>query len=554
MENIKRKSISIAMCAISIFGSNALYAKTLAQDNMKERFIIKLNPEYMLNELGKTQYLHKDMNEAKVTVIESFASKAGLTLTKRLIQQDAMVAYLTQSELKALKANHSVKFIEGDPKRYLQSESIPYGISLIQANQLPDVGAANRKVCIMDTGYTLGHPDLPHANITGDDGYGEFDSGNWFEDGHGHGTHVAGTIAAIGGNDLGVVGVNPSGELGLHIVKVFDSQGSWTYGSTIAEAVYQCAAAGANVINMSLGGNKPSELEREAFNTTYQQGVLHIAAAGNSGFLNHHYPASYDDVVSVAAVDEQGMKASFSTYNDQVEVAAPGVKVNSTTKNGEYGNMSGTSMATPHVSGAAALLWGYFPNCTNQQIRQALQVTALDKGPVGRDNEYGFGVIQVLAAKQYLDQQACELPVGLPVANFTYRGNLLEVSFTDTSTDNDAIVSHQWAFGDGTSSVQQNPIHTYDKEGTYMVRLVVTDSEGHRSLKIKAVNADDGIAPICDDRAQWQQNKHYRIGDKVKYLDKKYTAIHWGAGATPDVFTHVWKFDGLCDDPTQNAL
>ncbi|WP_240503629.1 MULTISPECIES: S8 family serine peptidase [Pseudoalteromonas] len=530
----------------------AINAKIIDQDN--ERFIIKLNSSYVSSELSKKQYFHNNTLEAKATILSRFAKQTGVSVTKKLPLQDALVAYLKSSELKVLKENPHIKFIEADPKRYLQSESIPYGISLIQADQLPDVGAANRKVCIMDTGYTLGHPDLPHANISGDDGYGEFDTGNWFEDGHGHGTHVAGTIAAIGGNDIGVVGVNPSAELGLHIVKVFDSQGSWTYGSTIAEAVYQCAAAGANIINMSLGGNKPSELEREAFNTTYQQGVLHIAAAGNSGFSNHHYPASYGDVVSVAAVDEQGVKASFSTYNDQVEVAAPGVKVNSTTKNGRYGEMSGTSMATPHVSGAAALLWGYYPDCTNQQIREALQVTALDKGPVGRDNEYGFGVIQVLAAKHYLAQQTCEQPVGLPLADFSYSSNLLELTFSDESTDNDAIVSHHWAFGDGSHSSQQNPIHIYEKEGTYMVRLVVTDSEGHRALKIKSVNVDDGIAPICDDRPQWQQDKHYRIGDKVKYLDKKYTAIHWGMGATPDVFTHVWRFDGPCDASTTNSL
>ena len=147
---------------------------------------------------------------------------------------NAYVAHASDEQIAALKSNPSVATVERDPKRYLpaitpwaiepQAETTPYGISMVQANQLSDSASGNSKVCIMDTGYTLGHPDLPNTGITGDDGYGSHNTGVWSNDGNGHGTHVAGTIAALGGNNTGVVGVNPSGQLGLHIVKVFNDQ------------------------------------------------------------------------------------------------------------------------------------------------------------------------------------------------------------------------------------------------------------------------------------------------------------------------------------------
>ncbi|MCW8997700.1 MAG: S8 family serine peptidase, partial [Kangiellaceae bacterium] len=150
----------------------------------------------------------------------------------------------------------------------------------------------------MDTGYSLGHEDLPSgSNVTGDDNDGNGnDTGNWYEDGHGHGTHVSGTIAAVGNNGTGVVGVNPSGNLNLHMVKVFNNSGSWAYGSDLVIAVDQCRAAGAKVISMSLGGSLSSNAEQAAFDDAAAAGVLSIAAAGNDGNSSHSYPASYDAV------------------------------------------------------------------------------------------------------------------------------------------------------------------------------------------------------------------------------------------------------------------
>ena len=149
---------------------------------------------------------------------------------------------------------------------------------MVQALDVSDANSGNRKVCITDTGYDGNHEDLrPYtgSNIDGDDNNGAgSDTGDWFEDGHGHGTHVAGTISAHGGNGVGVIGVNRSNQIGLHIVKVFNNSGRWGYGSDLVAAINQCVDAGANVISMSLGGGASSNAERNAFENAYDAGVL----------------------------------------------------------------------------------------------------------------------------------------------------------------------------------------------------------------------------------------------------------------------------------------
>lgn len=329
----------------------------------------------------------------------------------RLLAKHRMISVdLSKTALKKLQLRKDVEFIEIDPKRYLLVESTPFGISMVQADQVSDSLTGDMTVCITDTGYSLGHEDLPTTGVTGDDNDGNGnDSGNWFEDGHGHGTHVSGTIAALGNNDLGVVGVNPGGNLNIHMIKVFDSSGLWAYGSDLAIAVDQCATAGAKVISMSLGGGLPSAVEEAAFEDAAANGILSIAAAGNDGNSTLSYPASYDSVMSVAAVDSNGDVASFSQFNAQVEIAAPGVGVLSTLPGNTYAAWDGTSMATPHVAGVAALVWSHYPACTRAEIRQAINKSAEDRGSVGRDDNYGNGIVK---AKDMFDMLANGCDVG----------------------------------------------------------------------------------------------------------------------------------------------
>ena len=146
----------------------------------------------------------------------------------------------------------------------------------------------------------------------------------------------------------------------------FGNDGKWAYSSSLIDAANICASAGSHIINMSLGGGKPTSWEQAKFDELYAQGILLIGTANNHGNTDFSYPGSYPSVMSVVAIDSNRVVASFSQRNSKVDIAAPGVDILSTdARSGGYASMSGTSMAAPHVSGVAALVWGEVPYATN---------------------------------------------------------------------------------------------------------------------------------------------------------------------------------------------
>ncbi|MCU7554478.1 S8 family serine peptidase [Alteromonas sp. ASW11-19] len=340
-----------------------------------------------------------------VLAAKSLVEQVGAKTHKVIEKQKMVAASMDKRTLNLLRKNPNVESVSVDARRKLMAQTTPYGYNMVQANQLSQNNTGARKVCIIDTGYNLGHPDLPDTNngVTGE--ANNTAVGSWSNDGNGHGTHVAGTIAAYD-NVEGVIGVYPG--VSMHIVKIFDDSGSWTYASDLIEAINQCQAAGSNVVNMSLGGGSSSTAEQTAMQGFVDDGMMLVAAAGNDGNSTLSYPASYPAVMSVAAVDSSENHASYSQYNSAVEIAAPGSSVYSTYPTNSYATLNGTSMATPHVAGGAALVWSFFPQCSNEQIRSALNATAKDKGSAGRDNFYGNGLMQVADAYDYLNTNGCD--------------------------------------------------------------------------------------------------------------------------------------------------
>lgn len=475
---------------------------------------------------------------------------------KRIGRSNSYTVKLGGKDLQALRFRADVDYVEEDVPRRLLSESTPWGQTYVGATALSDSQAGNRTICIIDSGYDRSHSDLNGNNVTGTNNSG---TGNWFAPGAGnaHGTHVAGTIAAIANNE-GVVGVMPNQNANIHVIKVFNAAG-WGYSSSLVSAVDTCVNNGANVVTMSLGGSSSSNTEKNALAAHAANGILLIAASGNDGNSTHSYPASYDAVMSVAAVDSNKDHAAFSQFTDQVEISGPGEAILSTVTRGEgrladisiggqsyfdngvvphnrfvksgtshvgspligsvtgtlaecsisgsnfnCGNMSnkvclvervgnqgstypeidavkacksagasativysnsalpglqnpflvdsnneapivsvsvdratglalrnqigasvtvantdnedyeyynGTSMATPHVSGVATLVWSHHTECSAAQIRSALTATAEDLETAGRDNNTGYGLIDAVAAKAYLDE-SCDGPTG----------------------------------------------------------------------------------------------------------------------------------------------
>ncbi|MBI4054828.1 MAG: S8 family peptidase [Elusimicrobia bacterium] len=232
-----------------------------------------------------------------------------------------------------------------------EGSKYPWGIERVQA---PSAWAVTRgagvKVCVVDTGVDGNHQDL---RVLG--GYNSIDPAASWQDDHGHGTHVSGTIAAkdngVDSNGLEVVGVAP--EAAIYAVKVLDSGGSGTY-SDVIEGIEWCVKNRMDVVSMSLGASRGTPALEDIVRAAHAAGVVLVAAAGNSGGAVG-YPAKYSEVIAISASDILNKAASFTSRGPEVEYIAPGVSVPSTYLGGGYQSLSGTSMACPHVSGLAAL-------------------------------------------------------------------------------------------------------------------------------------------------------------------------------------------------------
>lgn len=334
----------------------------------------------------------------------SLVTKHGGGVDAAIDGSRALACHVPASAIAALRAEADVAYVEEDG--YAQavggagkgkpgggvtqpSQTTPWGIARVGAPVAGNTGSGV-KVAIIDTGIDLDHPDLA-ANVNAGVTYV---ARTTTEDDEGHGSHVAGTVAALD-NAIGVVGVAPNAS--LYPVKVLDRRGSGTW-SAVASGIGWAAANGMNIANMSLGGGANTTLENACANAE-AAGVLLVAAAGNEGDGNTAttelgYPAAYSTVVAVGATDSSDHLANFSSTGNFVELSGPGVGVNSTTKGDTYATYSGTSMATPHACGVAALLWNALGETASASaVRAELATRAVDLGPAGQDTGFGVGLV-----------------------------------------------------------------------------------------------------------------------------------------------------------------
>jgi len=298
------------------------------------------------------------------------------------------------------KVMFCVDFVPNDPDWPKQ-----WGPQKIEANWAWNTtkGDPSILVAVIDTGIDWNHPDLAANYVPL--GYDWVNDDPNPMDDSGHGTHCAGIIAAVLNNSIGIAGL---AQVRIMAEKAFNARGS---GDDVdcTKAIVHAVDQGADVLSLSWGGYGESTLIHEAVEYAYDHGVLVIAAAGNDITECKHYPAGYEEVVAVTATDESDNPASFTNFGDWVEVAAPGVDIYSTMptyhvtlNNGgvpmNYGYLSGTSMACPHVAGVAALIWSQFPNMTRDQVRAQMRYTTDDLGNPGFDEYYGYGRINARAA------------------------------------------------------------------------------------------------------------------------------------------------------------
>lgn len=322
----------------------------------------------------------------------TLASDATVIKHARYIEDDVIISIPPMNI--TIVPENSIAMVPNDP---LYPEQ--WGMRMIQANYSWDVTTGNKNmiVAVIDTGVDYTHEDLGAVNAS--IGWDFVNDDPNAKDDNGHGTHVAGIVAATINNNEGVVGAAPG--ITVMPVKVLNDRGSG-YISDIASGITYASDHGAKILSMSFGSWFPSRIMEDATKyAVYTKGTLAFAAAGNDGIQIKSYPAAYDWVLAIAAVGYDGTRARYSNTGTFVDLAAPGGSndgiethdILSTWPGNQYAYAAGTSMATPHASGVAALYWSYAPSKTNAQIGRALIKNADDKGGAGWDKYYGYGLV-----------------------------------------------------------------------------------------------------------------------------------------------------------------
>jgi minor extracellular protease Epr len=317
---------------------------------------------------------------------------------------NSISADIPESISEKLKKNPKIKYVEEDAQVQIAGkpsqsqpqqppQQITWGVARVKAPEAwGNSTGTNVKIAVLDTGISSNHPDL---TVSGGINLVGTSKNNKWNDDNGHGTHVAGIIAARN-NTIGVVGVALDAQ--LYAVKVLDAYGNG-YISDVIEGIDWAVQNNMNVVSMSLGTAAYSQALNDTTANAYKAGILLVAAAGNSGDGNLStddvlYPAKFDSVIAVSAIDYNNIAPVWSADGAKIELAAPGVDIYSTWINGGYADASGTSMAAPFVSGVAALAKSRNLSMTPQEIRSTLAYNAIDLGDPGRDRIYGFGLVQ----------------------------------------------------------------------------------------------------------------------------------------------------------------
>lgn len=360
------------------------------------------------------------------------------------------------------------------------------------------VGMQQKKVvvAVIDSGVDVHHEDLKGRIEPG--GFNFPSNNSNVTDIHGHGTQVSGVIAAELGNGKGITGIAGAFEVSLLPLKISTDDGKSTV-SNLIKAVNYAVEKKVDVINISLGGPRSSQFEKDAIQHAIDEGIVIVAAAGNGALKGNavNYPASYEEVISVGAIDQFSKRASFSNYNAYVDLVAPGVGLYTTSPYHSYKSVNGTSFSAPVVSGTVAMMKAIRPELTNDEVADLLTATATDVGPIGRDDEFGAGVLNIEELMTYFE--AYIKP--------TFQGD-----FPDMLVDEKKVFKVTF----------NKPLTS---KADYSNEIVISrDEDGERLVNSFIVEVDE-TAPECDrlliiPTTKWAHGEHYLTITKNMYNDK----------------------------------
>ena len=386
------------------------------------------------------------------------------------LSEDSGVPFdvVSEEEMQRLDSEGLLEWYEPDGEMMLLDDPVTeysedkWDLALVRADAAFRLGGLgqNVRVGVLDSGINP-HEDIAGRLISGQS-YISGGSSEDTADNYGHGTHVAGLIAGSGKN--GCIGAAPGAE--LVPLKVTDGNGIMV--STVCRAVYGAVNDyDCDILNLSLGVWSEYESLREAVEYAEEKGVVIVSAAGNNGSRAKVYPAAYDTVIGVGAVDSTGTWFYHSNYNDSVTVTAPGVNVRTVGKYGGYELKTGTSFSTAFAAAAAAVMLSIDSTLTPADIREIISQTAADKGARGYDEYYGAGILDIGGCADYLAGWRCRL---LPVTGAASR--ILNTAGTETECayvlaeydENGALVrttSHDLTIpANGTADIEMPPENT----------------------------------------------------------------------------------------------
>lgn len=458
-------------------------------------FVQNLASTYQLTLLKRPFFSAKNSPELQRTYELHFSDYQNVeTIIKDLIKTGA-VEY-------AEKVPNDQLFLTPNDPQYNGSNQ--WGLFKILAGQAWDlsVGSASIKVATVDNAIQTNHADLQPAmwvnpgetanNGLDDDGNGYIDDVNGYDvadndnnpnplnSSWDHGTHVAGTTGAKSNNSVGVASIG----YGISIVAVKATKNSSSPSSVTDgyAGITYAVAAGAKVINCSWGGSGFSQTGQNVVNNAWNNGCIVVAAAGNNNVQTQFYPAAFTNCFSVASTTSTDTKSSFSNYGTWVDISAPGSNILSTVPFGNYAYMSGTSMASPLVSGLLGLMYSYNPGMSKTTILNCLTSTAvnIDGLNPGYTGKLGAGRINAFAAMQCVSGTLNAPPVADFTSNVTTVTAGGSVIFTDLSYN--TPTSWSWNFGGGgtpNTSTQQHPTIQFNTPGTYTVTLTATNGNGN---------------------------------------------------------------------------
>ncbi|MDR4228524.1 S8 family serine peptidase [Bacillus mojavensis] len=380
---MKNTFCKLVVSAILFFSFLALGPLAHAENSSGNEIIVVYK-----NKDGKETVLDSDAEvEQQYKHLPAVAVKADQKTVKEF-KQDPDILYVENNVTFTAADNTDLKILSEDADTSDNFEQ--WNLEPIQVKQAWKEGLTgkNVKIAVIDSGIS------PHDDLSISGGYSAVSYISSYKDDNGHGTHVAGIIGAKH-NGYGIDGVAPEAQ--IYAVKALDQNGSGDLQGLL-KGIDWSIANGMDIVNMSLGTSSDSQILHDAMDKAYEKGVLLVAASGNDGNGKPvNYPAAYSSVVAVSATDQHNQLAAFSTTGNEVEFSAPGTDITSTYLHQYYATGSGTSQATPHAAAMFALLKQRDPGNTNVQLRALMQKNIVDLGMTGRDQQFGYGLIQYKA-------------------------------------------------------------------------------------------------------------------------------------------------------------